>query len=65
MNKIKLKIFLTFFLISSFFAYWTSWNEETNFLLTKEIVGNKDFYLDKYHKLTGDIFYNFLFSLVN
>jgi hypothetical protein len=58
MNKIKLKIFLTFFLISSFFAYWTSWNEETNFLLTKEIVDNKDFYLDKYHKLTGDIFCN-------
>jgi hypothetical protein len=53
-NKTEIKIFLTFFLISLIFTYWTSWNEETNFVLTKAIVDDKSFYLDSYQNETGD-----------
>lgn len=55
MVKKETKIFFTFLLISSFFAYWTSWNEETNYLLTKIMVEEKTIYLEKYRNITGDI----------
>jgi hypothetical protein len=54
-KNLKIKFFLIFFIFSSFFAYWTSWNEETNFLLIKEIVNNKSLYFDNYRKITGDV----------
>jgi len=58
MNKTKIKIFLTFFLISLIFTYWTSWNEETNFVLIKALVDDRSFYIDSYHLKTGDRFYS-------
>ncbi|MEM5832121.1 MAG: glycosyltransferase family 39 protein [Candidatus Aenigmatarchaeota archaeon] len=57
MNRDRIKIFVTFFVLSSLFTYWTSWNEETNFLLTKTIVDNGIFYLDEYRNKIGDVIY--------
>jgi len=56
-TSIEFKIFITFFLISAIFSYWTSWNEETNFSLTKAIVEEKTFYLNNYVNKTKDILY--------
>jgi hypothetical protein len=57
MNKTKIKIFLTFFLLSSIFTYWTSWNEETNFILAKSLVDDRSFFIDPYQLKTGDKLY--------
>jgi 4-amino-4-deoxy-L-arabinose transferase-like glycosyltransferase len=57
MNKNEAKIFITFFIISALFSYWTSWNEETNFFLVKAIVDDRSFYLDPYQNVTGDRVY--------
>ncbi|MDI6826392.1 MAG: hypothetical protein QMD36_04350 [Candidatus Aenigmarchaeota archaeon] len=54
MKKREIKIFLTFFLIYSFFVQWTSWNEESRFALTRAIVDEKRFEIDSFYNQTGD-----------
>ncbi len=51
------KLFFTFFFISSFFIYWTSWNEETNFYVLFSFFKNKNFILDDFINKTGDRVY--------
>jgi uncharacterized protein YxeA len=65
MNKIEFKLFVTFLFIPFIFSYWTSWNEETNFVLIKVMVEDClkedcstlpiNFYLEKYRNITGDL----------
>jgi hypothetical protein len=55
LKNFEVKFFFTFFFISFLFSYWTSWNEETNFVLIKAIVENGSFYLEKYRNITGDL----------
>lgn len=59
LSRKELKIFLTFFIIYSFFVYWSTWNEESRFALTRAIVNEKRFEIDSYANQTGDrSFYN-------
>jgi len=54
MNNNEIKIFLTFFLIFSYFIQWTSWNEESRFALTRSIVEEGRFEIDSFANQTGD-----------
>jgi hypothetical protein len=54
MDKTEIKIFLTFFLIYSFFVQWATWNEESRFALTRAIVEEKNFEIDSFANQTGD-----------
>jgi len=54
LNKKELKIFLTFFIIYSFFVYWIGWNEQSHFALTRSIVDEGRFEIDSYANQTSD-----------
>jgi len=56
-KKINIKLFLTAFIISSLFSYWTSWNEEANYALVKSIIENDDLNLKDFLNVTRDIVY--------
>jgi hypothetical protein len=59
MNKIELKIFLTFFIIYFIFVHWIGWNENSRFNLVSSIVDEKKFEIDSYYNNTGDrAYYN-------
>lgn len=49
-----IKIFLTFFLIFSFFSQWISWNEFSRFALTKSIIEENTLNIDSFYNETGD-----------
>jgi hypothetical protein len=52
-NKTEIKIFLSFFLIYSFFVQWNDvWDFNSSFSLTKAIVEEKRFEIDSYHEIT-------------
>lgn len=48
------KIFLTFFIIFSFFSQYISWNEISRFSLTRSIIEKNTFDIDSFHTQTGD-----------
>jgi len=50
----ELKIFLTFFILYSFFIQWFGWNEESRLSLTKAITEEGKFEIDSYSNHTGD-----------
>jgi len=54
LNKREIKIFLTFFIIYSFFIYWTGWNEQSHFALTRAIVDEGRLEIDSYANQTSD-----------
>jgi len=49
-----IKIFLTFFLIFSFFTQWVSWNEFSRFALTRAISEENVLNIDSFYNQTGD-----------
>jgi len=52
-NKIEIKIFLTFFIIYSFFAQWNDiWDFNSSFSLVKAIVEENRIEIDSYHNTT-------------
>jgi len=53
-TKKELKIFLTFFLISSIFIHWGGWYENSVLFLTKSIVDEQRFEIDSFANLTSD-----------
>jgi len=48
------KIFITFFLLSTYFINWYGWNEISHFVLLKSIVETASFRIDDYAEHTGD-----------
>lgn len=54
-TKIFVKLFITIFITSSLFSYWTSWNEEANYALVKSIIENRDLNLENFANITKDI----------
>jgi hypothetical protein len=57
--KNEFKIFLTFFIVYSFFIQWSTWNEESRFALTRAIVDEQRLEIDSYANQTGDrAYYN-------
>lgn len=55
----ELKLFLTFFLIFSYFSQWTTWDEESSLALTRAIVEEGKFEINTFHNKTGDrAYYN-------
>lgn len=50
----ELKIFLTFFIIYSFFIHWTGWVEDSHLALTRSIVDDQRFEINSYYNITGD-----------
>jgi len=54
LNRKEIKIFLTFFLIYSFFVYWIGWNEQSHFALTRSIVDEGRLEIDSYANQTSD-----------
>jgi hypothetical protein len=59
MNKKEIKIFLTFFIIYSFFVFWIGWNEQSHFALTRAIVDEGKLDIDSFANQTSDrAFYN-------
>jgi len=53
-HRFEVKIFLTLFLLYSFFIYWATWNEDTRFFLTRAIVDENRFEIDTWYNQTGD-----------
>jgi len=57
--KTEIKIFLTFFLIYSFFASWVGWNENSRFFLIRSIVDENRLDIGSFYNQTTDrSFYN-------
>ena len=54
LDKKEIKLFLTFFILYSFFVHWVGWNEETRITLTKTIISEHRFEIDTYANFTGD-----------
>ncbi len=54
MDKISIKLFLTFFLIFSVFSFSAFWLENTRLDLTRAIVDEGRFEIDSYFNNTGD-----------
>jgi len=54
LNKREIKIFLTFFLIYSFFVHWIGYNENSRFALTRAIVDEGRFEIDSFYNQTSD-----------
>ena len=50
----EVKIFLTFFIIYSFFIHWSGWNENSRLDLTKSLVEEGKFEIGTYKINTGD-----------
>jgi hypothetical protein len=58
MNKSEIKIFLSFFLIYSFFVQWNDvWDFNSSFSLTKAIVEEKRFEIDSYESTEVKTYY--------
>ncbi|MEM5854007.1 MAG: hypothetical protein QW228_06580, partial [Candidatus Aenigmatarchaeota archaeon] len=52
-SRIEFKIFLTFFLLYSFFTQWNDiWDFNSSFSLTRAIVEENKFEIDSYHNTT-------------
>jgi hypothetical protein len=59
LSRGELKIFITLFLIYSFFIYWGGYNENSRLALTRAIVDEGKLEIDSYANLTADrAFYN-------
>jgi hypothetical protein len=54
LDKLEIKLFLTFLIIYLFFIRWTSWNEYSRFALTRAIVDEAKFEIDNFYNQTGD-----------
>ncbi len=54
LTKRELKIFITFFLVFSFFVHWTGWVEDSYFDLTRSIADEGRLQIDSYYNNTGD-----------
>lgn len=50
----EVKLVITFLLIFSLFAYWTAWNENSRYNLTRGIVQDNSFQINRYKNNTGD-----------
>jgi len=59
LNKRKIKIFITFFVIYLIFIHWPGWNEFSHLALTMAIVDEGRLEIDSYYNQTGDrAYYN-------
>src|SRR3989338_3365081 len=59
LDRIDVKLFLTFFIVSLFFIRWSGWSEDSRFALIKSIVENQKLEIDDNANTTGDrSFYN-------
>lgn len=54
LNKKDLKIFLTFFLLFSYFINWPGMNENSRFFLTRTIVDDGRLEIDSFYNQTSD-----------
>jgi len=54
LNKTEIKIFLTFFIIYSYFIYWVGTDEYSRFDLVQAIVDEKRLTIDSFYNNTGD-----------
>ena len=54
LNKTEIKIFITFFLIYSFFIHWPGMNENSRFFLTRAIVDEGRFEIESFYNQTAD-----------
>lgn len=50
----KIKIFLTFFIIFVYFSYWGGWREDSIFALVRAVVNEGRFEIDSYANQTSD-----------
>jgi hypothetical protein len=53
-SKEELKVFLTFFILYSFFIHLIGWNENTRIILARILVEKNKFEIDEYANFTGD-----------
>jgi len=59
MDRTEIKIFLTFFIIYSYFILWSGAAENGRFALTRSIVDDQTIIIDKYYNQTADrAYYN-------
>ncbi len=54
LTKKEIMIFITFFIVYSFFVHWVGWVENSQFDLTRSIVEEGRFEIDSYANNTGD-----------
>jgi hypothetical protein len=53
-NIMALKLFITFFILYTFFIHWTGWDENSRFALTKALSQEKRVEIDSFYIITGD-----------